>query len=201
MKSILIPLEFLKAIGEKHHHIRIYWMKWLADYTDHLFKPDFVELFINDMEGKNINIETIKEAYDFGMVFFKDGFKFVDEKKEKKYSDNNIELITKVIEYLNSKSSSSYTLTETNKACILARIKEGYTISDFQRVIDLKCSQWLGTSQQKYLRPITLFQTSKFENYLNEPINEIKEKNGAVKKPTNIEKLTNASKKAREYFN
>jgi uncharacterized phage protein (TIGR02220 family) len=200
MKNILIPVEFLKAIGEKHHHIRIYWMKWLADYTDHLFKPDFVELFINDMEGKNINIETIKEAYEFGMVFFKDGFKFTDDKKEKRYSDSNIELITKVIEYLNSKSSSSYTLSETNKACILSRIKEGYTISDFQRVIDLKCSQWLGTSQQKYLRPITLFQTSKFENYLNEPINEIKE-NGTVKKSTNLEKLSNASKKAREYFN
>jgi uncharacterized phage protein (TIGR02220 family) len=134
------------------------------------------------------------------MVFFKDGFKFTDDKKEKRYSDDNIELISKVIDYLNSKSNSSYTLSETNKACILARIKEGYTISDFQRVIDLKCSQWLGTSQQKYLRPITLFQTSKFENYLNEPINEIKE-NGTVKKPTNIEKLTNASRKAREYFN
>jgi uncharacterized phage protein (TIGR02220 family) len=199
MKNILIPVEFLKAIGEKHHHIRIYWIKWLADYTDQLFKHDFVDLFMLDMKGKNVDLETIKEAYEFGMVFFKDGFKFTDDKKEKRYSDNNIELISKVIEYLNSKSSSSYTLSETNKACILARIKEGYTISDFQRVIDLKCSQWLGTSQQKYLRPITLFQTSKFENYLNEPINEIKE-NGTVKKPTNFEKLSNASRKAREYF-
>jgi hypothetical protein len=199
MKNILIPVEFLKAIGEKHHHIRIYWIKWLADYTDHLFKHDFVDLFMLDMKGKNVDLETIKEAYEFGMVFFKDGFKFTDDKKEKRYSDDNIELISKVIEYLNSKSSSSYTLSETNKACILARIKEGYTISDFQRVIDLKCSQWLGTSQQKYLRPITLFQTSKFENYLNEPINEIKE-NGTVKKPTNLEKLSNASRKAREYF-
>ena len=199
MKNILIPVKFLKAIGEKHHHIRIYWIKWLADYTDHLFKPDFVDLFMLDMKGKNVDLETIKEAYEFGMVFFKDGFKFTDDKKEKKYSVDNIELISKVIEYLNSKSNSSYTLSETNKACILARIKEGYTISDFQRVIDLKCSQWLGTSQQKYLRPITLFQTSKFENYLNEPINEIKE-NGTVKKPTNLEKLSNASRKAREYF-
>ena len=199
MKNILIPVEFLKAIGEKHHHIRIYWIKWLADYTDQLFKHDFVDLFMLDMKGKNVDLETIKEAYEFGMVFFKDGFKFTDDKKEKRYSNDNIELISKVIEYLNSKSSSSYTLSETNKACILARIKEGYTISDFQRVIDLKCSQWLGTSQQKYLRPITLFQTSKFENYLNEPINEIKE-NGTVKKPTNFEKLSNASRKAREYF-
>ena len=172
----------------------------VSRYTDHLFKPDFVDLFMLDMKGKSVDIETIKEAYEFGMVFFKDGFKFTDDKKEKRYSDDNIELISKVIDYLNSKSNSSYTLSETNKACILARIKEGYTISDFQRVIDLKCSQWLGTSQQKYLRPITLFQTSKFENYLNEPINEIKE-NGTVKKPTNIEKLTNASRKAREYFN
>ena len=46
MKSIVIPLEFFKAIGEKPHAIRIYWIKWLADYSNELFRNDFVEYFI-----------------------------------------------------------------------------------------------------------------------------------------------------------
>jgi len=39
MKNILIPVEFLKAIGEKHHHFRIYWIKWLADILTIYLNP------------------------------------------------------------------------------------------------------------------------------------------------------------------
>jgi len=199
MKSIIIPLEFFKAIGEKPHAIRIYWIKWLAEYTEHLFKPDFIELFIKDMEGKNLNLETIKEAYDFGIKFFDDGFKFIDAKKKKSIlvPELSKDLIIKVIDYLNEKSFSSYTLSKSNIECINSRIKEGYTLNDFKLVIDNKCKQWLGTSQQKYLRPITLFQASKFENYLNEPQLQI---NGKQKPTSTIDKLTNATAKAKSFF-
>ena len=40
-------------------------------------------------------------------------------------------------------------------------------MEDFIIVIDTKCSNWLGTEWERYLRPATLFGT-KFENYLNE---------------------------------
>jgi uncharacterized phage protein (TIGR02220 family) len=200
MKSIKIPLEFLKAIGDKEPPIRIYWVKWLADYTDHLFKSDFMEIFLKDMEGKKLNLKTIKEAYDFGMPFFKDGFVFISENKRsviKKITDDEKEIINKVIEHLNTKSNSTYTTSKANADCIHARINEGYTISDFKRVIDSKVEQWLGTEQEKYLRPITLFQAKKFENYLNEPQNT----KNANRKPTSaIDKLTSASEKAKRFF-
>jgi uncharacterized phage protein (TIGR02220 family) len=202
MKSIVIPLEFLKAIGEKPHAIRIFWIKWLADYSNELFRNDFIEYFVKDMKGKNLNLETIKESYDFGMKFFEDGFTFVDGNKRKKsikkYSEDKMNTINRVILYLNEKTQSTYTASKTNTDCINARINDGYSISDFKKVIDTKAEQWLGTEQQKYLRPITLFSTSKFENYLNEPQ---KQSNAKPIKQSSIDKLSNASNKAKKFFN
>jgi hypothetical protein len=54
---------------------------------------------------------------------------------------------------------------------------EGFTKQDFFKVIDNKVAQWYGTEQQQYLRPITLFSKSKFESYLNQPINGTKKPN------------------------
>ena len=199
MKSLIIPLEFFKAIGEKPQFVRICWIKWLADYNEELFRPDFPHFFCESMKEKNLNLETIKEAYDFGIVFFKDGLLYSESKKTKKtYSQDTIELIEKILLYLNERSNSTYTKSKANMECINARIIEGYTISDFKRVIDKKCKQWLGTTQEKYLRPITLFQASKFENYLNEPENE---SNEPKPKPSGISKLSNATNKAKEYVN
>ena len=201
MKSIVVPIEFFKAIGEKPHAIRIYWIKWLADYSEELFRNDFVEYFVKDMQGKSINLETIKEAYDFGMGFFEGGFEFITENKKKKsvkkYSQDINDTINKVLEYLNAVTNSTYTATKTNSECINARINDGFTLSDFKKVIDTKAEQWLGTEQHKYLRPITLFSQSKFENYLNEPQKQV---NAKPKQPSSIEKLSNASNKAKQFF-
>lgn len=78
----------------------------------------------------------------------------------------------------NFKASSSKT-----RSLIDARLKEGYTLEDFYKVIDTKTLEWKGTNFEKYLRPETLFGP-KFEGYLNEsmpklaPIPEKKKTNG-----------------------
>jgi uncharacterized phage protein (TIGR02220 family) len=199
--NISIPIQFFKAIGEKPPAIRIFWVKWLADYTQELLDPDFIVNFHNAMyvEGKSLSLDTIKEAYEFGIPFFKDGFILKDSKcKKKSYSKDVMDLSEKVIDYLNKKSNSTYTLSKANIECLSARIKEGYSISDFIRVIDKKSKQWLGTEQQKYLRPITLFQAKKFENYLNEPETNID--NGKANKRNNLDKLQSASERAKQFF-
>lgn len=74
-----------------------------------------------------------------------------------------------VIAYLNEKSGKHYRVgTEATRRMIRARFLDGYTLDDFKHVIDVKVSQWLGTEQEKYLRPETLFRPSHFESYLNE---------------------------------
>lgn len=74
-----------------------------------------------------------------------------------------------IIEYLNKKCNTNYrATTEKTQKLIKARMKEGFKIDDFKKVIDIKSKQWLKDIEMcKYLRPETLFGT-KFEGYLNE---------------------------------
>ena len=92
---------------------------------------------------------------------------------------NNIsnDTLKEIIEYLNSKTNKSYRLnTKDTRKHIEARLKEGFTIDDFKKVIDNKTNKWLNTEMEQYLRPTTLFGT-KFESYLNEKNIPKKEQN------------------------
>ncbi|HFI0562761.1 TPA: conserved phage C-terminal domain-containing protein [Streptococcus suis] len=82
--------------------------------------------------------------------------------------NNNIVIITEVIDYLNQVAGTRFaSSSQATQRHINARIKEGYTLEDFKYVIDVKVSEWKGTDFAKYLRPTTLFG-SKFENYVNQ---------------------------------
>ena len=48
-------------------------------------------------------------------------------------------------------------------------MSDGASFADCQRVIRVKTREWKGTSQEKYLRPETLFNATKFQGYVNEP--------------------------------
>jgi uncharacterized phage protein (TIGR02220 family) len=84
--------------------------------------------------------------------------------------------VNDIIYYLNSKSNKNFKSTsEKTKTMINARLKEGYKIEDFKKVVDIKSDKWKNDPKMcDYLRPETLFGT-KFESYLNEiPKAEIK---------------------------
>ena len=76
-----------------------------------------------------------------------------------------------IISYFNEKSGKHYRArTESTRKMIRARFADGYTLDDFKHVIDVKCAQWRGTEQERYLRPETLFRPAHFESYANEQI-------------------------------
>lgn len=76
------------------------------------------------------------------------------------------------VNYLNEKAGTNYKHTSSKtRALIDSRIKDGFKLKDFQKVIDNKTKEWLKTDMAKYLRPETLFGT-KFESYLNQPVKE-----------------------------
>jgi uncharacterized phage protein (TIGR02220 family) len=78
---------------------------------------------------------------------------------------------SEIIAYLNARTSSNYRSgTKKTKDLIQARWEEGFTLVDFQKVIDIKADEWLNDSQwSKFLRPITLFGPN-FESYLNQKV-------------------------------
>ena len=84
-------------------------------------------------------------------------------------ADSRSEEIAEVVDHLNTKTGKCYKAkTESTRKLIRARLRDGYTVEDCKRVIDVKVSQWLGTDWEKFLRPQTLFTPSHFEAYLNE---------------------------------
>lgn len=83
---------------------------------------------------------------------------------------DDTESIKRVIAHLNGKTGKHF--RPTNKAAkrtISARLNEGYTLEDFQKVIDIKVAEWTGTDYEKYLNPETLFG-NKMDKYLNQPV-------------------------------
>lgn len=93
-----------------------------------------------------------------------------NNKPNSKTSNNNTKIYISVIEHLNKKAGTNYRASsKATQGHINARLAEGYTVEDFFKVIDKKCTEWRGTEMEKYLRPETLFG-SKFENYLNAPV-------------------------------
>jgi len=85
--------------------------------------------------------------------------------------DTRKEVTNIIITHLNTVTNKQYR-SDTDKTIKLigAKLQEGYNIDQMKYVIDVKASQWLNSDMEKYLRPETLFG-NKFENYLNEQIN------------------------------
>lgn len=75
--------------------------------------------------------------------------------------------VKEIVDYLNEKAGKHYKAkTDKTKRLIHARMKEGFTVSDFKKVIDNKLhDDWF--VKKGFMRPETLFGT-KFEGYLNE---------------------------------
>ena len=86
-------------------------------------------------------------------------------------NNNNKLLICKeVISYLNLKAKKNFKVdTASHQKFIKARLKEGYVLEDFKKVVDIMVVKWKGTEYEQYLQPQTLFG-NKMDNYLNQPM-------------------------------
>lgn len=76
--------------------------------------------------------------------------------------------IKEIINYLNLKTGKNYTgKTKAHRDHIIARLKDGFSVEDFKKVIDNQVNAWGADEKMKtYIRPETLF-CGKFETYLN----------------------------------
>lgn len=145
-----------------------------------LEKKGYIEFLTSGSKGKESTLKiTIKQQLFNNNVTNKtEQFQQIEGDKQQQ-SNNNVTTLSKkkekdnniyslVIDYLNKKANTNYRAsTKNTQSFINARVKEGYAVEDFKKVIDSKSREWLGTDFEKYLRPATLFGT-KFENYLNE---------------------------------
>lgn len=90
------------------------------------------------------------------------------EAKKTKKSDHADER-AEVINYLNLKSGKNFKADSASAIRFInGRLKDGYTVDDMKHVIDVKVAEWKDTERDQYLRPETLFSSTKFEGYLNQ---------------------------------
>lgn len=84
--------------------------------------------------------------------------------------DDVFSVSSSVLSYLNEKCGCAYQPTDETTNRFGELMSEGYTVDDFQKVIDTKASEWLNEPKmRRYLRPSTLFGP-KFTDYIAEPV-------------------------------
>ena len=84
--------------------------------------------------------------------------------------NNKLSIYKEVISYLNLKAKKNFKVdTASHQKFIKSRLKEGYVLEDFKKVVDIMVAKWEGTEYEQYLQPQTLFG-NKMDNYLNQPM-------------------------------
>jgi len=81
---------------------------------------------------------------------------------------NYKEEAVEVLKFLNKKTGKNFRSIDTNLKLIRARLQSGASIQDCFSVIIRQDFEWKSTEMEKYLRPATLFNSTKFEQYLGE---------------------------------
>ena len=85
--------------------------------------------------------------------------------KSKSKNDEAAEILA----FLNKKTGRNYRPVQVNLDFILARLREGYTAQDCRAVVAMKCREWgADEKMNKFLRPATLFNREKFNQYSGE---------------------------------
>ena len=85
-------------------------------------------------------------------------------------NNNKLSICREIISYLNLKAKKNFKVnTASHHKFIKARLKEGYVLEDFKKVVDIMVAKWKGTEYEQYLQPQTLFG-NKMDNYLNQPM-------------------------------
>lgn len=114
---------------------------------------------MEDAKMSNRNVENV-EPIPVNIPYNKPDNIYISEEEKN--------TVTQVILYLNKKANKNYKVeAKCHRTPIQARLRDGYTISDFKKVIDTKVEDWLNTDFNEYLVPETLFRPSNMEKYLN----------------------------------
>lgn len=79
------------------------------------------------------------------------------------------EAITSVIDRINEITGQKLQASaKVHREFISGRLNEGFYLDDLMAIVEVKSAEWMGTKQQVYLVPKTLFRPSNFDRYLAE---------------------------------
>lgn len=127
-------------------------------------------LEIQPLELQGVELQGLENR----QLLNKEGTSTEQPSKEEPSTENKDSVgqaaVVDIIAYLNSVAGTSFRpSSKATQRLITARLREGYTVEDFKRVIDNKAAQWKNDPKWSgFLRPSTLFAPSHFDEYLNQ---------------------------------
>lgn len=150
-------------------------MEILDDGTFFMRETQKMLGFETEWAKKQRDYRARKRQEKDNVLSLSDKSKSLEIEKENNKSINtlvekNSTLHEEIISYLNEKTGKHYRAnSKSTVRHINGRLKDGYTVDDFKKIIDTKTKQWLNDKRMSsYLRPETLFCAEHFESYLNE---------------------------------
>lgn len=136
-------------------------------------KDDIELLFIDDDFRDNETKLLIDKLDEKGYIRVIDNTIVLDSKAIQVFRNNLTIKAQEVLDYMNELksdlgiSNKPFTL-HAHARDLVARLGEGNEVEDIKEMVKFKYQSWLGTEWQKYLRPSTLFNKTKFYNYIEE---------------------------------
>lgn len=89
-------------------------------------------------------------------------------------SENPALIARRIIAFLNEKTGRNYHATRKHIGFVVARLKGGATETECRQIIVRKCREWLADEKMnKFLRPETLFNETKFGSYQGELVADV----------------------------
>ena len=93
-----------------------------------------------------------------------------------------------LIDYLNQLTNRNYRPVPSTTKLLRARLAEGYTAQEIADVVARKCVEWLDDPKMaQYLRPATLFNAEKFNQYVGELGQPLPQKRQVKQSPAQID--------------
>lgn len=141
--------------------------------TSFIYPVKIEELIASETRDKQAEAREHAVRYAMGEVGENDDFtaieRLIDRANALSRKRATAEECERIIGCLNECAGTEFRPTAPRtRSLIDARMREKYTVEDFETVIRYKSDQWLGDERMSgYLRPETLFG-GKFEGYLNE---------------------------------
>lgn len=71
-----------------------------------------------------------------------------------------------ILAFLNEATTSKFKPVATNINLIKARLNENHSVDELKEVVLMKTAEWQGGKMEQYLRPATLFNAEKFNQYV-----------------------------------
>lgn len=97
-----------------------------------------------------------------------------DEQREPELVLEASDPVAEIIAYLNDRAGTRFQVVDSSARLIRARMREGATMEQLRAVVDAKSRDWpKGDPMRRYLRPATLFNAEKFEQYRGQLVNDV----------------------------